>query len=221
MSPLHGKRFRGRSMIALVTFLAIKCSSGGPPEPSRALRARDDCPTASSEDFYFPDEAIDPANDLLDNTLRETYSHLLRAAGAPSLSCGAVGEAYRFLWIPAFRPARVILLRRTQNDWIVTATGFNDPRIDRTFGVVGDDIRRPNDGQPGELIGALASAGFWTLPAYGNSFIEDGATWVIEGRLRTGYRVVTRLNPSDEKFKSACRQFFLVAGLAVPREASN
>jgi hypothetical protein len=212
-------------LAGLITFggvLMSACTAPEIPEPSLAQRARKECVSRTRDDFYFPFEAINPQNAVIDESERNAYSQFLGALNQPSLSCGDdVTEAYRFLWMPTYRPAAVILVARTGKGWRVDAAQFNHPRTNQPWTVARRVEHGVAEDQVRDLLTSLARAQFWTIATWHDSFVNDGSTWVIEGRLRTGYRVVSRLNPRDEAFKDAGRAFFSLAGMTVPPEAKR
>lgn len=203
----------------------LLCACGPPrlPEPSAAQRVREQCDRPWTDDFYFPREAIEPKNELIDDTERQTYSRFLKAFNAPSLSCGddTSTEAYRFLWMPSYRPAAVIFVRRVAGEWRAEAVEFEHPRTNKPWTVARRFEKSLNDENVAELRSSLARAKFWIIPPWENSLADDGAMWVIEGRLGSGYRVVNRPNPTDPSFKEAGRSFFRLAGLPIPPEAQS
>jgi hypothetical protein len=93
----------------LLMTLMVSCREVTLPEPSTALRVRQECPPPSNVDFFYPPGAVYENNLSRDEYQRDLASQFLRAAGAPSLSCGdSVVEGYRLLLMPSYDPAFVI-----------------------------------------------------------------------------------------------------------------
>jgi hypothetical protein len=198
----------------------LACTSADAPEPSAAQHVREQCVSPFSEDFYFAPEAINPQNELIDSRRRYAYSRFLKSLEAPSLSCGqGITEAYRFLWMPSYAPAVVVLVRGIHREWYLEAAEFKHPRTHQQWTVANRVERGLMDNQVRSLLVGLARAQFWTVPTWKDSPAMDGAMWVIEGRVRDGYRVVSRPNPEDAFFKEAGRAFFTLAGIPVPATA--
>jgi hypothetical protein len=188
------------------------------PEPSAANRVRSECGRMGDPDYYFEGDIIEPANSLNDSVLRETYDRFLGAIQAPSLSCVSdIRDAYRLLWLPSYRPAVVIQVIRKGYTWHMSGTIFGDPRGGTRLTEI---VRRletdVSDAQIQGFRSLLKDAKVWSAPSWQESTVQDGAICVVEIKVGTGYRVLTRSNPSDPAFKRASAEFFHIAGLTVP-----
>lgn len=198
------------------------CGSGEVAEPRAAMRVRAECFPPSSDAFYFPIGSVADDNGRTDDYQRAAYTRVLRAMNASSLSCGNVSrEAYRCLWLPSYGAAAVILVERASSGWRFEAAEFSHPRNSRSLEITRSTQGAVSEARIRELLSALAVARFWTSPTWSTSGAEDGATWVIEGRVDMGYRVVSRANPAENSFKQAARSFFAAAQTDIPVEAAR
>ena len=190
-------RFRSvNRMVYIAVTLSFGCGTPSVPQPSFAERAHEEYDSKESPTFYFP-QAPHSLSGIADETPREECSKFLRSIQAPSLSCGhMVTEAYRLLFLPSYGPAVVILARSTETGWRLEVHEFRHPRTSRPRTVERHVERTLTQDEVRTLLDGLRAADFWTTPAWKNSLSEDGATWVLEGRLNTGSRVVGRRSPA-------------------------
>ena len=211
----------GRCILALgLTALPASCARDLLPEPSVAERVRPDCPPRVSDQYYFPEFALHPSHETLDVMARSLNSALLSAIEAPSLSCGQSStDAYRLIWLPTNRPYVVIeIMRGDQSrkaEWFAEGVELTRERGTSNWKVMNRSHRRVTDSEVDELRKSLNRAQFWTATAWENSQVDDGSTWVFEGRHESGYRVVTRANPRQHSFIDAGLLFFKMAGLPI------
>lgn len=212
-------------LMVVTSFLA--CNANTNPEPRLGLKVDNACPSSDASDYYYPPATI-VANDRgQDNFLREWFSRYLRVAEAAPLWCGGSTEAYRFLWLPSYRPAMLIELTKGNGDWQLTRIAFNDPRdtVSGTqanpLGVNARNELRVSGQSVAPFLQALGDASYWTGPAYISSNKEDGHRWLIEARRRDLYRVVTRREAEDVKFEDAARALTKLAGFDIPDEMTT
>ena len=202
----------------------IACGAPSVPEPTLAQHVRAKCGAPLDDDYFLPIDSINSSNKLLDDTCRERFSLPLRAMKARSFSCGdnTLQEAYRFLWMPSYDPAVVISIRRAGEQWSIDAAQFENPRTGGQWWRVSRRAEHElANNVAATVLRSLAEAGFWTMPAWRDPVAQDGATWVIEGRLANGYRVVSRFTAEEKAFKDVGRAFFTAAGISLPRAASQ
>ena len=200
--------------------LMVSCREVTLPEPSTALRVRRECPPQSGVDFFYPPGAVYEKNLSRDEEQRAMASRFLRAAGVPSLSCGdSVVEGYRLLLMPSYDPAIVLTLSLVNGRWRIDAAEFSDPRTGSTWKVTHRASRVIPDEEILQFLEAVERAKFWLRPAWKESTTQDAATWMIEGRRRTGYRVVTMLDPVDYAFQEVALRFFSFAHIPIPPSA--
>lgn len=210
-----------------LAFSSSACDADTYPEPRLGQRVEIACPSGDGNDYYYPRGSIVANSREQDDFWREWYSRYLRSAEAAPLWCKGAAEAYRFLWLPSYRSALVIELTKTNGDWRLTKTVFNDPRASGDgksvdpLGVNSRDELRLSDQSVAPFLHALADASYWTGPGYTSSKKEDGHRWVIEARRNDLYRVVTRHEAADVKFEDAARALTKLAGLAIPEEMAN
>ncbi len=210
--------------IMAVVFL-VACGGSSYPEPRSGLRVDRDCPSADRGDYYYPEGAIVANNrNGEDDFWRDWYGKYLRSANALPLWCGATTEAYRFLWLPSYRPAMIVELTRRGNDWQVIRIAFKDPRKNSSSQQanplsVNERVESAaTEESVAPFLQTLNDASFWVGSAYLSSKKEDGHRWVIEGRRDGLYRVVTRHEASDQQFENAARVLVKLAGADIPEE---
>lgn len=206
--------------VALSVALVSACARSDarlvvPPEDAPLATAR--CAAPGTTDYYFAPGQINSARD--DQFQRsEWFATYLRIASAEPLSCGASREAYRVLWMPSFRNARVLTIAMVDGGWLLTAADFGErPLHEWKQGDVPamsvtrlspDDLRRVRD--------ELTAVNFWYTPQYRNdSATMDGTALVIEGRSSDRYRAITRINQWDGAERLAC-VLFQLANLKLP-----
>jgi hypothetical protein len=144
--------------------------------------------------------------------LREAVAYL-RAAGAPSLSCGAAApEAYRLITLPSYGSVRIVALLREGELWRVEATQFEDPKSGNPQTVTTTVSSDVPTAAAKETISALDSLELWRTPSWIRSTVSDGQTWLIEARKNESYRIIIRHSPTDKKWIEAGRRFVDLAG---------
>jgi hypothetical protein len=191
----------------------VGCEPPSTPMPTLARQVLSECPSASSEFYYFQDGAISP-DPIADQLYRSEYSRYLKAFNAPSLSCGTeTDEAYRLLWIQNGHPEDgTIALSRHNQSWEVASVEYVDPRLIREAAAVHTQTRtQVPDDDAARLIAALKSSGFWATLRWEPSTANSENLWIIEGRTETGYHLVTRRSLMDATFKAMGVPFFTVA----------
>jgi hypothetical protein len=165
---------------------------------------------------YFPDSASRRSE--LDLFTREWYSGRLVAMGEPSLSCGGRGdaEAYRFLWIPAFRGSIAVRVFRRRADYGLEAVildgaggNFRPGKVSRR---VTKELSRD---QWQTVIARLEDLQLWQMPTVSHDpwAARDGAQWIIEARRDGRYHVMDRSEGSDD-LQSVGGLFLDLAGLS-------
>ncbi len=212
------------ALIITVGTLVGGCSSPLPPEPQRGAKLVDECPSRTSEAYYLPADALNPGiDDVRRRNLRGEYSRFLANADALPLWCGGTqpaAGAFRLLWVPAGRPARLIEIVEGNDDWNGRMVVFGD-------GLKGEDVHRvvtsrnikssKEDGQT--FANALQKRGLWTVSAWVGEFPgsrSDGAEWIAEARSNSTYRLIRRERGSEDALEEIAQSFFNVAGETMP-----
>ena len=222
--PLRSERAtfwlsHGYAVLMIVALVSCRKDTSRLIEPpDTAPLATTECVPSDSPDYYFAPNQIDATRD--DQFMRqEWFRAYLRAARVEPLSCGEQKEAYRLLWMPAFRNARIITLEHSDGQWFLEAIDFggvlfqnrkvDSPPLPRTSRhLSGDEVER--------IRTELLSENFWVAPQFrDNPEMMDGWAMAIEGRTGTRYRVVTRLNVRDDFLRVAC-VLFQLARTAIP-----
>jgi hypothetical protein len=182
----------------LLVSMSVACERSSLPEIRLATAVRDECPTPTSGDYFFPSGGLHSAGREPGGKNAEIVSAYLRAAGVPSLSCGlGVQEAYRFVRLGERLPALSISVARADSSWEVTTVEFAAPLPRRpSYNVAKRVVRAVPDSEVGPLMKAIATAEFWTTSA-GPGEEGEGRIVVVEGRLDRSYRVVTRAAGED------------------------
>lgn len=182
------------------------------------------CPPPTDDETTIPTDltgALEPWS----TALSAEVSRLTRAAKEPALWCGQDEiEAYRGIWLPAYRPALMATLSRTSRGWTFTAVEFEDPRKLPPSVVRPSLVVRRFDGQPtsialSEFLSSATRCQLWATPSWQRSDeTSDGATWVIEARRNNIYRMVSRANVPDLDFEECVRTLMRSANLNPPEE---
>jgi hypothetical protein len=189
--------------------------------PAQAPLATPQCLGRSSPDYFFGPGQISELNDASESFLRQSWFHAyLAAAGADSLSCGGPQEAYRLLWLPAFRNAKIFTIKRVESAWQLEIVDFGK----ELFAGVGPSppprlARATRDIGPSELRRIqqeLELFNFWSARQYrSDPGGTDGYALVIEGRSGDKYRATTRINLWDGAEQVAC-PLFDIARIMLP-----
>jgi hypothetical protein len=172
------------------------------------------CPPKSSSEYYFPAKTWNPTQSENDKFIGGWYSSMLRAMKEPSISCGRVGTAYRFLWLRTFHHPVAVRIADIQNQLSIIAV-----ELDGEGGYTpGKVLRRENkrltyvEMQP--LIDTLSRAEFWKMPI-NNDPLDiglDGSEWVLEVGSRDQYHVVARWTPQSGVVRDLGLEFLKLAG---------
>lgn len=210
-----------RSIPALVTFIFIAsaCDSK-PPQPTRALSVRSECPPIAEDVYYFPEGAIARYDARIDQDNRSAYARFLRAAGATSLSCGAhLGEAYRLMWLAHGRPATIVEIRSTTSGAQLIAADFANPQLADPWTVVGRVEKELTSSEVEHIRSTVQQIQFFTLPEWRD--YRGNHVWVLEGRARDKYHVVSRtliITTRDAEWIDVYTRFFELLGRPLPPE---
>lgn len=218
MSRLN--RVDGSGVFALLILILLlvgggACNSISPPAVRSAVAVRTVCPPSTSLDYFFPEGALIPQNTDSDRAQRSAIAGFLDSTGAPSLSCGlATTEAYRLLRVGDNLWEFEITVSRNRDSWTLNVT---EPRtattspmtLNRTsLAIRADDV--------GSVRAAFETAKFWTMPAY-LEVEGEGQVWVIEARVDSSYKVVTRPSYKDDPlFKQLVETFHRISGRPQP-----
>jgi hypothetical protein len=169
---------------------------------------------------YFPNRLIDPGGD---DFLADWYSEDLYAMKEPSLWALSREDrkavAYRFLWLPSFRPPLAVRVVPSGDGAVLDAIRLDGPNGYRGAKPVSRRNVKLTRDQWAELRRRIDDARFWSLPSelwtYG---IADGAGYVVEGIKAGRYHVVnanTNPNPDDRyrRYKALCEEMVRLSGL--------
>lgn len=203
----------------IVAFIALwGCGCSAKPGTA-ANRVRVDCPNSDSAEYFIPSVGYGNTASNHDPNLALTYhrySEYLRAANFNSLSCGRLGDGYRFAWFPSYGSPLIVDLLQSDS-WRVTSVIFDPTQLQPT--VHSRNTRTVGDAEAQRIIQALNAAKFWNIPADGGPTANDGVISIIEARASSWYRIVRRLTPYtdvDEGFRLAALEFFRSGNIAIP-----
>jgi len=178
------------------------------------------CPPTSSDAFYYPERTFfDPQDDERDKNSRQFLTQVLATMNEPSLSCGPFKdrEAYRLLFIAAFRHPVAIRINDSANSIVLESTEMSGTAGGDGSGLVFEHKRiQLNERDWKELKSAIAASMFWNTTPTSSEGGVDGDTWIIEGRKGEEYHAATRWNPQATSFGNLGRLFFRLAGLTFP-----
>lgn len=203
-------------LMAFLTMAVVGCVDAVPPTQTSGESVRRVCPVPGTDDFYFPEGAVNPNSVVDERVERALLSGLLTRQGAPSLSCGnRPAEGYRMVWAGGAASPLVITVLRTDATW----------RLDWV------QLSAPEPGQPGEataeggrdlmwadvraVVTALEDAEFWSARISSGSGPE-GLAWLVEGREGPRSRAVLLSPGLTPPFSGVARAFLALAGLREP-----
>jgi hypothetical protein len=205
--------------LPLLAIMALTgCDRPGRPELMFAMRVRPQCPTRGENAFY-PDGAFDRGIQSASGIrfTAELGSRILAAMHEPPLSCGPLGESYRFLWIHSFSassryPPTIVRITRAGDGWMARAV--------RSVNAV--DLReaerrevRLTDEESQQLLASVADFGVWRRSAFAyNPDVSDGESWIVEARRGTAYHVVALINVDRAAVRKLPLSFLKAAGMA-------
>lgn len=192
------------------------CRTPRPADSAAAWVELPPCSQPGGKDYY-----IGVGNRRPSYILDDQLPALLRAAVAPSISCGpGRAETYRLSFIPTNTPAFVITVTRDAANWLVAASEFalaTSSGKGRPFAQSKQMTRSATDDEVAMLRRGLERAQFSTMPTELGPFLgADGMVIAVEARTPAGYHVVMRIAPSDGPFARTAYMFFDLAGLPYP-----
>jgi hypothetical protein len=181
---------------------------------------RPDCPWLTTTTRHFPKQTFEPADDFLDEFVREWYSKHLAAMREPPLWCGQAGAevVYRFLWLRTFHNPIAIRVSRTAG-----AARLELVRLSGSGGYDPGKVARRKDRQLTEdewttIVTAIESIGFWAMPSHEPAIGFDGAQWILEARRGDEWHVVHRWSPQDGFYLELGLLLLRLAGIDLSRE---
>jgi len=115
-------------------------------------------------------------------------------------------EIYRFLWMRSFDEPFVIRMEKTKEEQYVIVKKKNGISGGQLGEIVMNDTIPLSESQWADFVDVLNESDFWETPSIEKTeqLINDGAYWIVEGRLHDKYHVVYRHSPSryrDPKFR--------------------
>lgn len=199
---------------ALLCLVCAGCSTPDLPPPNSAIPVRAQCPSLSSDSYFFPERSLLPESASLDREERSARSPQFLAASAVSLSCGPEPpEAYRVYWGGGGVGTVIASLIHVGSEWRASASEL-EPPLAGTAQAVARQVQTSVDGREAiSISAALDAAGFWITPLGRTE--NDGTMWLIEARQAGRYRAVMRVQPSAE-LASIGRQLLRLAGMPIP-----
>ena len=170
------------------------------------------CPSKSDGEYYFPNGALNQADERSDTFIRGWYSSQLTAMAEPSLSCGLrPGQEYRFTWLRTFHHPVVVRVSQNQGRVSLTAIELNGAGGYEPGKVLRRKEATLSNAQFRDLQAALAGASFWSIPTTEENSGLDGAEWIVEASDNGRYHVVVRWSPNDGPIHALGMQFLKIA----------
>ncbi len=154
----------------------------------------------------------------------ERITEYLRASEQGPLWCGDTTDAYRAIWLPANRRARLASVARDSNGWTARGVQFSDPRstdADRSNPIVEHRAQESvSDQHVDTITAALSASNLWNAPAWRYSLETfDGDTLILEMRTQGSYRILTRIKVPDSDVQSIIEKILQAAGIpSSPRD---
>lgn len=173
-----------------------------------AIHAAENCPPSATGQFFPP--GIFESTQYPDSAERsaEWASKILASMHEPSLSCGSLGESYRFTWIHSFTTRQPTAVRITRDDgrWHIVAVRLQDAR-DRNISERIDITLADEDARL--AVAAFQQFGLWHKSSFAyDPDVYDGAMWIVEGRLGTGYHAVLRASVDEDALRELALTLF-------------
>lgn len=215
LGSIHCAGIAARLVPIMLALIGVACGSTTPPQVRSSIAVRSVCPPAHSTDYFFPEGALIPQRADSDREQRSSISQYLEATGASPLSCGAEPmEAFRLLRVGEAIPEFEIAVRRRREGWTLELAEINRSATAPT--PANRSTQTIHADQVAILKDAISKAEFWNLPAFLD--VEgEGQVWVVEGRMDSSYKVVTRPSyRSSEPFEQLVRAFHRLSGRPLP-----
>jgi hypothetical protein len=115
------------------------------------------------------------------------------------------------VWIPSHTRALTVQADRTLTGATVTERELAG--VARTDWNIAREIAKPvSQEQWRALTDAIEASSFWTRRSAISRDVNDGTSWILEGRRNNGYYVVEETNPVEGPFRRACLILFDLAG---------
>ncbi len=170
-----------------------------------------------------------PAAAFADKELQCRYSMQLEAMGERALNGGPSYEAYRFLWLRAFK--RPVMVRIESREGVLVLEAKEaDGMAAFAPGKVSEHVRRLLSKREWDgLRAVIAASGFWAMSSAERDVIQgdveavaDGAVWLVEGARFQEHRVVAlgtvHILPANsrrenEQLRDAALRMLQVAGV--------
>ncbi|MBT9485298.1 hypothetical protein [Sediminibacterium sp.] len=162
-----------------------------------------------SSTLYFPE------NDFLSDTINQLdtfrnawYSKMLFALHEPVLFKNKdTSEVFRFTWLRTFHNPISIRVKRIEKDYVLTlkitegSGGYEAGKLikDTSFFITADEWK--------VISSKISGIKFWQLKSFINDGGKDGSEWILEGKNRNEYQVVSRWSPNTiryKEFKDCC-----------------
>ena len=138
-------------------------------------------------------------------TAWESHSQILRMMREPDLACGPsdADETYRLIWVHSFTVRSPLMVRvaRKGHRVALRAARFAWDRETNELTTVTDVTRELEAADWSEFLGRVERHGFWAFPGRFDTQIDDGSTWLLEGRRGDAYHSASRRSPDNGAFR--------------------
>lgn len=175
-----------------------------------------------SNTLYFPsnEKLFDTGLIQIDKASNLAYSKMLYFLHEPILyNCADTSEIFRFTWLRTFHNPISIRVLKRNNNFILTLKvsdgqgGYEPGKLikDTTFFVTSNEWNT--------FTALIANTNFWNLNTVSNDDGKDGAEWILEGKVKQKYHVVSRWTPTatrDKEVKNCCDYLIRLSGIRIP-----
>jgi len=170
--------------------------------------------------YYFPKETARNSIDFgINNHLNEYFSKHLKALEESSIyENNDVDSVFRFTWLRSFHHPVVIKVQSIHGmysiQWKVSdGSGGSEPgkliiNSEKTF----------SKDEWNEMLKLFKQLDFWNIPSNKSTFGDDGAEWILEGKLNNFYQVVVRWSPEKDDFYNVCNYLLNMTNLKIKKK---
>ncbi len=166
--------------------------------------------------FYFPFNPKDTSN--LTQFEIKWYSGQLSAMKESVLfNDKSRNEIYRFTWLRTFHHPVAIRIEKYNHSYVLYwkmcdgAGGYAPGKL------IVDKHKTITEANWNEFASRLQNLDFWRLSTKERVFGDDGAEWILEGKLFDNYHVVTRWTPNASTgYYKLCDFLIGLTGLKIP-----
>ena len=157
---------------------------------------------------YFPHNSRDKSG--LDSFTNSWYSEQLTAMKEPVIFTDKTkNEVYRFTWLRTFHHPVAIRIEKHNDSYVLYwkmcdgAGGYKPGKL------IVDRQKTVTRVTWEEFTSKLRTIGFWQMSTSVKVLGNDGAEWILEGKLVNDYHVVTRWTPNASSDYYKCCDYLI------------